>query len=128
MSRVRTLLATIAMTAGAAIYLSASAHAVCIPNNFAANWLQLQENAGGHTIARHVGRTDNQLMARLQNQGLNAVGSYPSAGAPYPAAAAQATITAGLAVNRAAINNWANGAGANATTSFPTPPGGAVCP
>lgn len=117
MSRSRTLLTTVAIVTGL-LALPITAQAVCIPNNFPANWLQQQENAGGHTIARHVGQTDMQLSTRLQNQGLNAVGSYPSSGAPYPAAAAQATITAGVAANRNVINNWAANANAGATMAY----------
>ena len=117
MSRSRTLLRTAAIVTGL-LALPVTAQAVCIPNNFPANWLQQQENAGGHTIARHVGQTDIQLTTRLQNQGLNAVGSYPSSGAPYPAAAAQATITAGVAANRNVINNWAANANAGATMAY----------
>jgi hypothetical protein len=86
---------------------------VCIPNNFAANWLQQQENAGGHTIALHVGQTDLQLAARLQNDGLNAVGSFPNS-----VATAQGTITAGLAANRNTINNWAAHANNNARRAY----------
>jgi hypothetical protein len=114
MSRVRNLLT------GAAFALASvvPAQAVCIPANFPANWLPVQENAGGHTIARHVGRTDNQLTARLQNEGLNAVGSYPTAGPPTPWTTAQGTISAGVTVNRNVINNWAANANVNATMAY----------
>jgi Bacterial CdiA-CT RNAse A domain len=100
MSRVRTLLATAALMAGAAVCLSASAQAQCVPNNFPPNWLQQQENAGGHTIARHVNQTLAQLINRVLNGGVNAAGSYPTT------PAAQATITAALTANAAAINAW----------------------
>jgi hypothetical protein len=103
MSRVRTLL-TAALMAGAAVCLSASAQAQCAPNNFPANWLQQQDNAGGHTIARHVNQSDQLLTTRLANfPHIPAAGSYPAL-----VATAQATITAGLTSNAGAINNWAN--------------------
>lgn len=117
MSRARTLLTTAAIVS-TLLGLPATAKAVCIPNNFPANWLQQQENLGGHTIARHVGWTDIQLATRLQNEGLTAAGSYPSSGPPYPAAAAQATIIAGVGGNRIAINNWAATANAGATRVY----------
>lgn len=117
MTRTRTLLGTAAI-ALTLVGGAATAQAVCIPDNFPGNWLQLQENAGGHTIARHVGKTDVQLTTRLNNEGLNAVGSYPTSGPPYPAAAAQATIIAGVAANRNAINTWAANANNGATTAY----------
>ncbi len=90
----------------AALCLPVPAKAQCIPNPFPANWLQQQENAGGHTIAQHVGKTDLELAQRLANNPqLQTASTYPA-----PVAAAQATITAGLATNRNAINNWANNA------------------
>jgi len=104
MSRSRTRLATAALALGA-IALASPLHAQCIPMNFPGNWLQQQENAGGHTIARHVGKTDLQLAQRLaQNPHIAAASTYPNL------AGAQGTITAGLATNRNTINNWANGA------------------
>ena len=101
MSRIRILLASVALIAGT-VTLSVPAHAVCIPASFPANWLELQEELGGHTIARHVHKTDIQLINRLLNVSqLSTAGSFPDK------AAAQGTITAGLATNRKAINTWA---------------------
>ena len=117
MSLTRKLLGTAAL-ATALLGWSAVAQAVCIPAIFPPQWLQQQENAGGHTIARHVGQSDLQLTTRLTTQGLNAVGSYPSSGAPYPAAAAEATVISGVTANRVAINNWAAGANAGATMAY----------
>jgi hypothetical protein len=108
MSRIRTLLIGAAIIAGV-LASTTSAQAQCVPNPIPPNWLQLQENAGGHTIALHVGQTDHQLTQRLiNNPHIPAAGSYPAALPPAVYSTAQATITAGLAANTVAINNWAN--------------------
>ncbi len=102
MSLTRKLLGPAAI-ATALLGWSAASHAVCIPANFPVNWLQQQENAGGHTIARHVDKTDQQLAQRLANDpNIQEASSYRTA-----MANPQATITAGLASNRNAINTWA---------------------
>jgi len=104
MSRVRPLIATAAILA-CALALSSPLHAQCVPAAFPAGWLAAQEAAGGHTIARHVGQTNQQLVNRIFAGGVLAAGSYPNV------AAAQPTITAALTANAVAINNWrANGA------------------
>lgn len=102
MSHKRKLLTTVVLIVGA-IALSASSQARCIPNRIGTNWLQQQENAGGHTIAKHVGKTDLQLLARLAAEPhITGAGSYPT----Y--SSAQSTIRAGIELNAGAINNWAN--------------------
>lgn len=99
MSHVRTRLATAAIAA-AAITLSSSVYAQCVPAAFPAGWLAAQEGAGGHTIARHVNQVLANMINRIFIAGVPAVGSYPTT------AGAQATITAALAANAVAINNW----------------------
>jgi hypothetical protein len=99
MSRLRTLLAA-ALMSGATAALPATAQAQCVPAAFPAGWLNAQEAAGGHTIARHVNQTLAQLINRIFVAGVPAAGSYPTV------AGAQATITAALAANAVAINNW----------------------
>lgn len=108
MSRVRTLLTSIALIAGT-IAFSTSPQAQCVPNNFPNDWLQQQENLGGHTIARHVGQTDMDLTNRLQSPNPpQAAGSYPASALPDPRyLAAQTTIAQGLATRRQTINAWA---------------------
>lgn len=39
--------------------------------------LERDEDRGGHTIARHVGRTDAQLQARLRRESISAASTYP---------------------------------------------------
>lgn len=121
MSQTRVLIITTAAFAGAMAALSAPAQAQCVNPPFAVNWLQQQEAPnvpaapppnGGHTIAQHVGKTDQQMINRVLNGGVNADGSYPNAGA------AQVTITTALAANAVAVNNWRNGVGVGASQRF----------
>ncbi len=99
------------IAAAGCIAFAQPASAQCIPvGPFPANWLTTQENAGGHTIARHVGLTDQQLVNRLTNEpNLNAASTYTS----LPVA--HAAITNALAGVAAAINQWAAGANPGAT-------------
>jgi len=115
MSCVRTSLATAAVVAST-IALATPLKAQCVPDNFPNDWLQQQENLGGHTIANHVGWTDMQLTNRLQgNNPPLAAGTYPASQQPDPIyRAAQTTIAQGLASRRLAINAWAANAQANA--------------
>ncbi len=75
--------------------------AVCVPDNFPNNWLQNQEAAGGHTIARHVGKTDAWLVNRYN-------GNYHISGASTYASNAAATqhIQAALAIAQVGYNAW----------------------
>ncbi len=99
MSRTRSLLASL-LIAGAAAILPGVAQAQCVPVAFGPGWLNAQEAAGGHTIARHVNQTLAQMINRIFNAGVPAVGTYPTV------IGAQATITAALAANAGAINAW----------------------
>jgi hypothetical protein len=99
MSRTRSFLASL-LIAGATAILPGVAQAQCVPAAFGPGWLNAQEVAGGHTIARHVNQTLAQLFARILNAGIPAAGSYPTT------PAAQGTITGALAANAVAINNW----------------------
>lgn len=118
MSRTRAL-TTAAVLAVTAISLQAQAQ--CVNPPFAMNWLQQQEAPnvpaapppnGGHTIAQHVGKTDQQLIDRVLHAGVNADGTYPNA------VVAQATITNALGANAGAINNWRNGVGVGVSQRF----------
>ena len=75
--------------------------------------LAAEEAAGGHTIARHVGRTEAQLRARLAQQG-----GIPAASSFRSLAEAERYVSAALRANRDAIRLWAASAGPNATRSF----------
>jgi hypothetical protein len=87
-------------------FFASPASAQCLPAIFPVGWLAAQSVAGGHTIARHVGRNDMQLVNRLNAQPhIAAASTYPG-----PVAVAQATITAGLSLITGAANGWANNA------------------
>lgn len=87
-----------------------SAAAQCVPAAFPPDWLQEQEEAGGHTLARHVGWTDRQLVERLRNSpNIAAASTYPDR------ETAAAAIQAALVQNAAALNRWVRGAPVGAT-------------
>jgi hypothetical protein len=71
--------------------------------------LATEEAAGGHTIARHVGRTEAQLRARLVAQT-----GIPAASTFRTLAEAEEIVSAGLRANAVAIKNWASSAGVGA--------------
>lgn len=102
--------------------LSGPTRAQCIPDQFPESWLLQQEEAGGHTIARHVGSTDFQLLEALaHNPNIPFEGSYPASRPPAPVyETAQAMITAVLGAQQAETNNWARSAtaGARRTLNF----------
>jgi len=63
------------------------------------------ELAGGHTIARHVGRTEAELRARLVSQPrIPAATSFATLGS------AEVVVTDALRANAPAIQKWAAGA------------------
>lgn len=77
------------------------AFAQCVPTVFLANWLQAQEDFGGHTIARHVGKTDEWLVTRLRKSSrISAASSYPNT------ATATTHIQAALTAKATMLNRW----------------------
>ncbi|NEO69093.1 RNase A-like domain-containing protein [Moorena sp. SIO3H5] len=93
------LLAVLTLVQG--FYLSQSAFAQCVPSNFSSDWLQRQEDLGGHTIDRHVGKSDQQLVDRLINAPrISAASTYPDLGT------AATNIQAALRANRNTLNSW----------------------
>jgi Bacterial CdiA-CT RNAse A domain len=63
--------------------------------------LSLDESHGGHTLKRHVGRTDNDLEARLrQEPGISAASTYTDR------ATAELVIAGALNQNREKIERW----------------------
>lgn len=67
--------------------------------------LAAHEARGGHTIARHVGRTEAQLRARLAQQS-----RIPAASTFRSLADAERIIGQALRANRQTITTWANSA------------------
>lgn len=80
----------------------------CVPAQFPDKWLEAQERAGGHTLARHVGKDDAWLTERLANDP-----RIPAASSFNSLADARLAIRAALTEHRARINNWATNAASN---------------
>jgi hypothetical protein len=63
--------------------------------------LSRDENLGGHTLQRHVGRTDGQLRERLEEErDIAAASTYNDR------TAAEQTVAAALAQNRGRVASW----------------------
>ena len=78
-------------------------NSTCVPTNFPENWLQIQENLGGHTIERHVGRTDQELVARLQRDTrISSASTYSNV------STATISIEKALKANANNLNKWNN--------------------
>ncbi len=75
--------------------------------------LAAHETQGGHTIARHVGRTEAELRARLASQQ-----AIPAASTFQTLAQAERAVAAGLKANRLAITQWAKTAAPGAKRAF----------
>jgi len=76
--------------------------AQCVPADFPPDYLEQEEAVGGHTLARHVGKSDDWLMARLSGDWhLHFASSYSDR------TTAAAAIESLLDRHRARINRWA---------------------
>jgi Bacterial CdiA-CT RNAse A domain len=65
--------------------------------------LSLDESAGGHVLKKHVGRTDDQLRQRLnQERNISAASTYTDR------PTAEAAVGSALAANRDKIDHWLN--------------------
>ena len=62
--------------------------------------LRRDEERGGHTIARHVGRTDAQLKARLQRESISAASTYADL------ERAERVVALALAENERRVRRW----------------------
>jgi len=62
--------------------------------------LERDEQRGGHTIARHVGRTDAQLQARLSRESIAAASTYPDL------ETAERVVRRALAANERRVLRW----------------------
>jgi hypothetical protein len=85
-----------AASAGAASYGNSSAGLSGAPHDLSAD-----EAQGGHTLSKHVGRTDAELQERLQAEpNISAASTWTDR------AAAEAAVGSALAANRAKIAEW----------------------
>ena len=96
-TRVAISLAGIAFSAG--LLASLPALAECVPENFPDNWLADQEEAGGHTIRKHVARTPEQMVIRYNTENVD-VSTYADDNS------ATQHIQAALTQQRVAYNVW----------------------
>ncbi|HEV2548568.1 MAG TPA: RNase A-like domain-containing protein [Stellaceae bacterium] len=81
--------------------IARAASAQCIPADFPADYLERAEAAGGHTLARHVGKSDDWLMARLASDAhLHVASSY------IDRETAEAAIETLLSRHRDRLNRW----------------------
>jgi len=63
--------------------------------------LERDENRGGHTLSRHVGRSDEQLAERLRRErNISAASTWTDR------EIAEATVAEGLAAEQSRIENW----------------------
>jgi hypothetical protein len=74
--------------------------------------LQTDESRGGHTIERHVGRTEDQLIQRLEEEDISAASTYPDL------ETAEAVVAEALAANQAEVEEWAEGSGSRANLAL----------
>jgi len=64
------------------------------------------ENAGGHLISLHIGKTDAELAARLSsNSRISGSSSFSSR------AIAEGAVSDTIGANQSAISSWLNGSG-----------------
>jgi Bacterial CdiA-CT RNAse A domain len=74
----------------------------CVPREFPGDYLEHEEAIGGHTLTRHVGKSDEWLMARLARDAhLHVASSY------IDRETAEAAIEALLRRHRDRLNRWA---------------------
>jgi hypothetical protein len=62
--------------------------------------LQGHEQWGGHTIARHVGKSASDLKARITSEGVSSASTFATEGA------ADTAITAGLTAQSRQVSTW----------------------
>jgi hypothetical protein len=64
--------------------------------------LSVDETKGGHTLKRHVGKTDAELKERLTQERISAASTYTDR------ATAEAAIAAALGQNKDRVEDWRN--------------------
>lgn len=67
-------------------------------------WLSRHERAGGHTLSRHVGKTEQELLERIRAEGLPRASSFRTADE------AEHAIESTLKLNSAKLDNWLSSA------------------
>jgi hypothetical protein len=86
----------------ALMLVTGSASAKCVPSTFKDGWLHEQEQLGGDTVDRHVGRSPTELVAHLATDPSRpATSSFPDRHT------ARQVISAALLPDEDAYDSWA---------------------
>jgi hypothetical protein len=67
--------------------------------------LSRDESLGGHTLARHIGKSDDELRERLQHERVSAASAYTDL------ASAERAVGAAIAANEQRIHEWTTKSG-----------------
>lgn len=101
----RSLVAAAAFFAAALASQAPSAYAECVPGEFKDGWLLEQETKGGHTVDRHVAKSDAWLIDRLTKEpNISAASSFPDR------VTARKVISLALTPDKTDLDDWATGA------------------
>lgn len=94
-----------AFVAAALLPLSAAAQAECVPGELKDGWLLEQESKGGHTVDRHVAKSEAWLIDRLRKEpNIPAASSFPDR------VTARKVIGLALQPDKSDLDSWADGA------------------
>lgn len=76
------------------------------------DFLTQQENLGGHTLERHVGKTTAYLQNRLNTSSISAASTYSTI------ASAEQAILNGINANKTAVTNWSKNTTSRYTINY----------
>ena len=95
-----------AIFAAALVSQNTTAFAECVPGEFKDGWLLEQETKGGHTVDRHVAKSDAWLIDRLNREPkIPAASSFPDR------VTARQVIGLALSPDKTDLDDWATEAG-----------------
>lgn len=101
----RSMVTAAAIIAAALLSLSMTAKAECVPGEFKDGWLLEQETKGGHTVDRHVAKSDAWLIDRLGKEpNITAASSFPDR------VTARKVISLALKPDKTDLDEWATDA------------------
>lgn len=101
----RSMVSAAAIVAAALAFLTPSAQAECVPGEFRDGWLLEQETKGGHTVDRHVAKSDAWLIDRLDREpSISAASSFPDR------TTARKVISLALSPDKSDLDEWATSA------------------
>jgi hypothetical protein len=94
-----------AIFAAAFLSWNTPAQAECVPREFKDGWLLDQEHKGGHTVDRHVAKSDAWLIDRLKKEpSISAASSFPDR------VTARKVIGLALGQDKTDLDEWATSA------------------